>query len=126
MGKEQQGDGTLETWTPEEVHKALEANDITLIDVRTPQEYLLESIDGAFLLPMARFDTARVDRNAARPVVLFCGSSKRSGKLARELLDSGHRIARRMEWGIGGWKEAGLPYRTVDLPSGEPKLANAS
>lgn len=53
MGKEQQGDGTLETWTPEEVHKALEANDITLIDVRTPQEYLLESIDGAFLLPMA-------------------------------------------------------------------------
>ncbi len=44
--------GILETWTIDEVADAYDKNDIALIDVRTAQEYLLEHIEGALLLPM--------------------------------------------------------------------------
>jgi len=124
MDKEQTGDGTLENWSVEEVADALHANRIVLIDIRTPQEYLLESIDGAFLMPMAVFEGEKLPKDEKRPVVLFCGSSKRSGKITRGLLEKGRQIARHMTGGFAAWKNAGKPYRTVDPPSGEVKIEN--
>lgn len=124
MNKEQVGDGTLENWSVDEVADALQANRIVLIDIRTPQEYLLESIDGAFLMPMAVFEAEKLPEDGDRPLVLFCGSSKRSEKIARSLLEKGRQTARHMSGGFAAWKKAERPYRTVDLPSGEVKIEN--
>ncbi|NND20339.1 MAG: rhodanese-like domain-containing protein, partial [Silicimonas sp.] len=44
MQSEKTDKGELQTWTVEEVKKAFEEGRGVLIDVRTPQEYLIERI----------------------------------------------------------------------------------
>ena len=41
--------GVLEHWTPEEAAEAHARDEIVLIDVRTPQEFTVERIEGALL-----------------------------------------------------------------------------
>lgn len=125
MKTENTGNGTLETWTADEVSSAFERDEIILVDVRTPQEYMLEHIPGSLLLPMAEFKPEKLPAGADKPVILFCGSSKRSGKLAGSLLENGHETARHLEDGFAGWKKAEKPYATIDLPTGKPKTENA-
>ena len=45
----------LENWAPTRVKSALDDGKIVLIDVRTPQEYMIEHVEGALLMPMAFF-----------------------------------------------------------------------
>src|SRR5690606_26496377 len=56
MKTEKTGNGTLEHWTAEEVSEAFARNEVAIVDVRTPQEYMLEHIPGALLMPMNDFD----------------------------------------------------------------------
>ncbi|SIO29717.1 rhodanese-like domain-containing protein [Vannielia litorea] len=110
--------GTLETWTPEEVNEGLTQGKLVLVDVRTPAEYAFEHVEGALLLPMAFFDPRFLPEEGDKRVVLMCGSSKRSEKMARKTLEArGGQIAH-MDGGFGGWKEAKLDYITTDMASG--------
>ena len=43
----------LENWSPARVKTALDNGEIVLIDVRTPQEYMIEHVEGSLLMPMA-------------------------------------------------------------------------
>lgn len=112
---------TLETWTPEEVKQALDANEIILIDVRTPPEYMIEHVEGAMLLPMSFFVPQAIPTDAARQVVFHCGSGVRSERVARVMLDHGENKVAHMGGGFGGWKEARLSYVGTDMASGAPK-----
>ena len=49
MKSEKFENGTVETWTTQEVSDAFASNEIVLIDVRTPQEFTFERIGGALL-----------------------------------------------------------------------------
>lgn len=55
MKTEEVGQSILETWTVDEVAEAFSKNQIVLIDVRTPQEYMFEHVEGALLMPLAFF-----------------------------------------------------------------------
>lgn len=111
----------LEDWSPEQVNGALERGEILLVDVRTPLEYALEHIEGAFLCPMADFRSELLPRQSDKRVVLHCGSGVRSKKVAETCL-AGHfdRIAH-MEGGFGAWKQKNLPYIGTDMATGAPK-----
>jgi uncharacterized OB-fold protein len=52
--------GTLETWTVEEVAEAFDRGEIAVIDVRTPQECILEHVPGALLMPMNDFEPTKL------------------------------------------------------------------
>lgn len=112
---------TLEIWTSGEVHAALEANEVILIDVRTPAEYTLEHVEGALLMPLSFFAPRAIPTDASRQVVFHCGSGVRSEKVARIMLDAGENRIAHMGGGFGGWKDAGLPYMGTDMASGAPK-----
>lgn len=114
-------DAELENWSPEKVFEALRNNEIVLIDVRTPQEYMFEHIEGALLLPMAFFKAASLPTQEAKRVILHCGSGKRSGKVGRICLEEGVEKLAHLEGGFGAWKKAGLPYIGTDMNSGAPK-----
>ncbi len=122
MKTEATGHGTLETWSVEEVARALAADEIALIDVRTPPEYMLEQIEGALLAPMATIVPERLPLGGEKPVILYCGGDKRSGAVARRILEAGvtDRIAH-LEGGFSAWKAAGKPYRGTDTATGAPK-----
>lgn len=121
MRKEETDNGTLEHWTPQEVHEAMQRGEIVLIDVRTPQEYMFEHIEGALLMPMAFFSPQHLPTGGDKKVVLHCGSGARSAKCGNACLSAGSGAAAHMEGGFGAWKQAKLPYVGTDMSSGAPK-----
>jgi rhodanese-related sulfurtransferase len=114
-------DGKLENWSPEEVKAAMDQGDILLVDVRTPQEYLLEHIEGAMLFPMADFQAGRLPKQSDKQIVLHCGSGARSKKVGEQCLIYGLEMMAHMEGGFGAWKDKKLPYIGTDMVSGAPK-----
>lgn len=111
----------LENWTPEQVYAALKKNEIVLIDVRTPQEYMFEHVEGALLAPMAFIKEASLPDQDTKRIVLHCGSGARSGKVGNRCLEAGLGRMAHMEGGFAAWKKAGLPYIGTDMGTGSPK-----
>ncbi|MBW3096772.1 rhodanese-like domain-containing protein [Pseudohoeflea coraliihabitans] len=116
----------VESWTPQEVHNALQAGEIVLIDVRTPQEYMFEHIEGALLAPMSFLKATSLPGQSEKRIVFHCGSGMRSGKVAQKCLDAGFDKIAHMEGGFGAWKQAGLPYMATDPATGAPKRVDGS
>ena len=114
MKKEMVDGGALETWTPEEVEAALRKGEIVLA------EYAFEHVEGALLLPMPFFDPRYLPEDNEKRLILMCGSSARSEKMARKTLQSGAKRIAHLEGGFGAWKDAKLDYVTTDMASGAP------
>lgn len=121
MKSETVGNGVLETWSTDDVAAALERSEIALIDVRTPQEYMFEHIEGALLLPMAFFRADRLPSQQGKRLVFYCGSGMRSEKVARQALASGLTPVSHMQGGFGAWKQDRKPYMGTDMATGAPK-----
>ena len=118
--------GKLETWDVAEVAKAFDNNEIALIDVRTPQEYMFEHIEGALLMPMAFFMADKLPSQNGKRLVFHCGSGARSEKVARECLKAGFSPVAHMGGGFAEWKKAGQPHIGTDMGSGAPKRVSGS
>jgi rhodanese-related sulfurtransferase len=86
----------------------LDAGKAMLIDVREPDEYAADRIPGAALMPLSKFDPARVKADEGRTVVLHCRSGARAQRAAAALLSAGWPCVHVMAGGIMAWKEAGL------------------
>lgn len=104
--------------SPVEVRDALVAHRIVLIDVREPAEFGAERIHGALLFPMSTFDPQALPAGGPRPIVLHCGSGKRSATALERCRQAGVDIDRHMEGGMAAWKAAGLPVVRLDLATG--------
>ncbi|MRU14988.1 rhodanese-like domain-containing protein [Roseovarius sp. A21] len=120
MQSETIGNATLETWTVEEVAEAWAKNEIVLIDVRTPQEYMFEHIEGALLLPMPFFNADKLPGQSDKRIVFHCGSGVRSDKIARAAIEGGLTQIAHMEGGFGAWKAAKKPYIGTNMATGAP------
>ena len=116
---------TLETWTPQEVSDAMGKGEIVLIDVRTPQEYMIDHIEGALLMPLSDFVPGALPTGGDKRLVFYCGSGVRSGKVSRMVLSDGADKVAHMEGGMAGWKQAGLPHVQVDMATGAPKKSGS-
>ena len=110
----------LENWKPAQIKLAMDEGEIVLIDVRTPQEYMIEHVEGALLMPMAFFSVNTLPSQKGKRIVLHCGSGLRSGKMAEKMKAAGITLLAHMEGGFGAWKEAKLPYIGTDLATGAP------
>lgn len=121
MKTEMHDSAALETWSPDEVQSALAANEIVLIDVRTPQEYMFEHIEGALLMPMAFFDATKLPGQSEKRLVLHCGSGMRSEKMAKAAIAAGFDRIAHLDGGFGAWKSAKKPYIGTDMASGAPQ-----
>src|SRR6056297_217938 len=102
--------GELETWSVEEVSDAWARDEVVLIDVRTPQEYMFEHVEGALLLPMPFFNAHKLPGQSDKRIVFMCGSGVRSEKVARAALEAGMSRIAHMEGGFAAWKKATSPY----------------
>ena len=125
MKTETINDATFETWTPDEVETAMQKGEIVLIDVRTPQEYMFEQIEGALLMPMAFFRADALPGQSDKRIVFHCGSGVRSEKVSRAAIEAGVKTIAHMEGGFGAWKQAKKAYTGTDMGSGAPKKVPA-
>ena len=121
MQTEQINGNVLETWTPEEVQSALDNQKIILIDVRTPAEYIFESVPGALLAPLSSFSNLALPADVEGEIVLYCGSAKRSRMAAEMCLSKGFKKIAHMAGGFGAWKQAGLTYLGTNMATGAPE-----
>ncbi len=121
MHSENLSNGVLEHWTPEDLHEAMASRDVVLIDVRTPQEYAFEHIEGSLLAPLHSFDPLTLPTQEGKRLVFHCGSGMRSRKAAMAYIgDSGGTIAH-LDGGFAAWKAAGMPYCATDPGTGGPR-----
>lgn len=112
---------TLETWTVDEVQAAFDRDEIVLIDVRTPQEYMFEHIEGALLMPLSFFHPGKLPGQSDKRIVFHCGSGVRSERVSRAALAAGIPLIAHMAGGMGAWKEAQKPYIGTNMATGAPQ-----
>jgi rhodanese-related sulfurtransferase len=115
-GKHYDGVRELE---PGEVKVLLDAGKILLIDVREPDEYLVERIPGALLYPLSTFNALALPPDESRSVVFHCGSGKRSMLAAHRRKACGIAAVAHMKGGIAAWKEDELPVIRQDPLTGK-------
>lgn len=90
--------------TPREIKDRLDAGEqLTLIDVREPQEIMTAAIEGAQEYPMSQaldwIDTLPKDGD----LVVFCHHGSRSAQVAMALVQRGHSNVTNMRGGIEKW-----------------------
>ena len=107
----------LQELTPSHVHEALREHSIVLIDVREPQEYVTDRIHGALLFPLSTFDPLALPAGD-RPVVLHCGSGKRSAVAVAKCIEAGVPVTAHLKGGILAWKHARFPTISLDPNTG--------
>jgi rhodanese-related sulfurtransferase len=103
------GSKTLKTFTPAQTQAEMAAGRITLVDVREPEEYAAEHIVGARLAPLSSLDPKALPHGQGLPIVLHCGSGKRSAVALEKCAKAGLPVEAHMAGGIAAWKAAGLP-----------------
>ncbi len=121
MQVEEMDGKVLETWEAAEVARAFGADEVVIIDVRSPQEFMLEHIAGSLLMPMASFEAAGLPGQGDKRIVLMCAGGVRSERMARVALEAGLKRIAHIGGGFGAWKAAKLPYVGTDFASGAPK-----
>lgn len=88
--------------------------DVTLLDVRTPEEFAEGYIPGAVNINYQEDDFAALaakELDKTHPVALYCRSGRRSAEAAAILAREGFSLYD-LEGGILAWEKAGLPVTT--------------
>jgi rhodanese-related sulfurtransferase len=86
--------------------------DITLIDVRMPDEYVgeLGHIKGSRLVTLGpELDSFLATANKQSPIIFICRSGKRSGKATTQAMGLGFEKIYNMEGGMLAWNSLALP-----------------
>ena len=93
-----------------------------IVDVREPEEFASERIEGSVLVPMSQFVARHGELPRDRPLVMQCHSGSRSASATMYLVQRGWTDVRNLDGGIVAWMRDGLPVRTGAPQSGEGDL----
>lgn len=109
-------DGVMPVVTWREL-AAADRSEVCLVDVRTPEEYSLGTIDGAVNIPLddLRGRLGEIDRES--DVIVFCAVGLRGYLAQRILLGRGYRRVRNL---AGGYKTYSLATQKVEPVEGQP------
>lgn len=90
-----------------EFKKAIQANDILLIDVRTKEEFIEGHISNALNIDYngANFEQEIAKLDKTKAVYLYCHSGRRSANAASKLNELGFKKVFDLEGGFSNWKE---------------------
>lgn len=83
--------------------KMIEAGEVNLLDVRTPQETSTGIIPGALLIPMDDVEERRRELPDDRPLLVYCAAGGRSAAVCEYLTGEGHLGLLNLTGGFGAW-----------------------
>lgn len=98
-----------------EFEKAIKADSVQLLDVRTPQEYAEGHIAGAININVQSDDfRQRADKELSKDstILVYCRSGRRSMDAAETLTELGYKVVN-LKGGIIEWNEEGLPVKAI-------------
>ncbi|MGA9046976.1 rhodanese-like domain-containing protein [Sulfuricurvum sp.] len=100
----------FESISPQQAYSLLQHDkNITLLDVRTPEEFAEGHIEGAILIPVQVLteNLSKLQRAKGGKIIVYCHSGNRSVAASRILVQNGF-IPFNVKGGISGWKSEGL------------------
>jgi rhodanese-related sulfurtransferase len=100
-------------YSPHDVARLLEADEIQLIDVRELDEHEAGRIAGGRLISLGELTGQAQTIDRERPVVFYCRSGGRSA-MATEAFRTAGFDAHNMAGGLIDWHAAGLPLEPAD------------
>ena len=102
----------------DEVKKEIACGKAVLVDVRNPDEWNAGHVDGAILIPYEQIDKriAEVARDRNTPILLYCGSGRRSGIGLDSLKKAGYENVTN----LGSVEDAASPPLERPTPSAVP------
>ncbi|HVL88550.1 MAG TPA: ubiquitin-like small modifier protein 1 [Candidatus Thermoplasmatota archaeon] len=96
--------GRVPSVTATELAARLSAGEkIRLVDVRNPNEWEINRIEGATLIPLPVFPERVNELSTADEIVVYCHTGMRSMNATKFLLDLGFRKVRNLHGGIAAW-----------------------
>jgi rhodanese-related sulfurtransferase/DNA-binding HxlR family transcriptional regulator len=103
----------LEPVSRAELLKRATRGDVTIVDVRPPEEFAAGHLPGALNVPLAELEARRRKLPRGREIVAYCRGPYcvLAFDAVARLRARGH-AARRLEDGFPEWKSAGLPVET--------------
>ena len=104
------GNPTLREMTTALVAESRHASDnLQIVDVREPDEWLEGHIAGAIHIPLGQLSARRAELESRRPIVMVCHSGARSAQATRALTSAGFPDVANLTGGMLAWTRAGLP-----------------
>ena len=100
----------FESISPKQAYSLLKNDtNVTLLDVRTPEEFSQEHIEGATLIPLQSLNEnlSQLQSVKEKKVIVYCHSGTRSVAASRILVKNGF-IPLNVTGGITAWKSEGL------------------
>jgi rhodanese-related sulfurtransferase len=89
---------------PDRARALVEAGEVDLLDVRSPQETAGGIIPGAQLIPIEELEErAREVRRSAKPLLIYCAGGGRSAAACEFLSGQGQLGLQNLSGGIGSW-----------------------
>jgi rhodanese-related sulfurtransferase len=89
---------------PDEARSALEAGEVDLLDVRSPQETAGGVLPGAQLIPIDQLEARLTEvRRGDRPLLVYCAAGGRSAAACEFLAGQGQTRLLNLSGGIGAW-----------------------
>ena len=78
-------------------------DDVDILDVRNPEEWIICHIDGATLIPLGELPARLRELDASREIVVHCKTGTRSAKAMAILAGAGFRHVTLLKGGITAW-----------------------
>lgn len=100
----------FESISPKSAYELIQSDtNITLLDVRTPQEFASEHIEGATLIPVQELskNLSQLADVKDKKIIVYCHSGARSVAASRILVKNGFTPLN-VTGGISAWKSEGL------------------
>jgi rhodanese-related sulfurtransferase len=104
---------TFERISFDDFKKAVDANAVTVIDVRSMEQFLAGHIPGSLHIPLGRIEGEVPYLPKGKPVVTYCTcpAEESSGEAAMILANSGVS-AKALTGGLDEWTKRGLPMKS--------------
>lgn len=92
---------------------AMDKGAVTVVDVRTREEYALGHVPGAVNIPIDELEgrVSELDPYRKQDLYLICAVGGRSARATRLLADKGFERPINVEGGTNGWQSAGYPLQ---------------
>jgi rhodanese-related sulfurtransferase len=100
----------FESITPQQAHQMIQTGEkVTILDVRSPDEYTQEHIEGSILIPLQTLEKnlGLIAGEKSHKIIVYCRSGARSVSASRVLADNGFTPLN-VKGGILEWKAQGL------------------
>lgn len=101
----------LETISPKELHRLMQDEPVTVVDVNPPLSWASARVPGALNVNAVGYVESALPADKGSPVVFYCSNfmCRKAPNAARRAEAMGYQRVRVMAAGISGWLKAELP-----------------